>query len=183
MTQNNQFYLFCNFSNLFLLKQLRMTWNGQFHLIHNFSNLIPPKQCRMTQSSQFHPCCNFSHLFPLKWCRMTWNGQNWWKLKYLNRFATNLHQTFRTGLIFPCQSKWVPRSAMLQSKLRKTSVSQQIINRSAQNFQNRANFSKPAEMSPKKCYAMIKADENLNISVDFQCNHEISRPMGDSMLL
>ena len=53
MTQNGQFCLICNFSNLFPLKWLRMTQNSQFHLINNFSNLFPPKWLRMSQNNQF----------------------------------------------------------------------------------------------------------------------------------
>ena len=33
--------------------------------------------------------------------------QKWWKLKYLSRILTDLHWTFRTGLVFLSWSKWV----------------------------------------------------------------------------
>ena len=75
MTQNGQFHLICNFSNLFPPKWLRMTRNGQFHPIRNFSHLFPPKWLKMTRNGQFCPICNFSNLFPPKWLRMTQNGQ------------------------------------------------------------------------------------------------------------
>ena len=75
MTQNSQFHVIRNFSNLFPPKWLRMTRNGQFCVICNFSNLFPLKWLRMTQNSQFCPIHNFSNLFPLKWLRMTRNGQ------------------------------------------------------------------------------------------------------------
>ena len=75
MTWNGLFHLICNFSNLFTLKQLRMTQNNQFCLIYNFSNLFPSKQTRMTWNGQFHLICNFSNFFPLKWLRMTRNSQ------------------------------------------------------------------------------------------------------------
>ena len=53
MTQNGQFHLICNFSNLFPPKWLRMTRNGQFCVIHNFSNFFPPKWLRITRNGQF----------------------------------------------------------------------------------------------------------------------------------
>ena len=39
-TQNGQFHMIHNSSNLFSLKWPRMTQNGQFHMIYNFSNLF-----------------------------------------------------------------------------------------------------------------------------------------------
>ena len=83
MTWNGQFHPIRNFSNLFLLKWLRMTWNGQFCQICNFSNLLPLKWLRMTQNGQFCPIHNFSNLLPPKWPRMTRNGQfHMAKIKY-----------------------------------------------------------------------------------------------------
>ena len=82
--QNGQFSPFYNFSKLFPMELLRITQNDQFCLFHNFSNLFLPKQLRMNQ-----------------------NSQNWWKLIYLSRFLTNLHQTFRIGLVSLSQFKWV----------------------------------------------------------------------------
>ena len=65
MTQNGQCHQFCNFSNLFPLKQCKMTWNSQFHpFIFTFSNLFLWKQCRITQNNQFCLFCNLSNLFP-----------------------------------------------------------------------------------------------------------------------
>ena len=97
MTQNGQFYLIHNFSNLFPLKLLKMTWNGQLHLICNFSNLFPPKWLRMTWNGQFHPICNFSNLFPLKWLRMTRNGQFCLIRNFSNLFPPKLLRITRNG--------------------------------------------------------------------------------------
>ena len=65
-TQNGQFHMIRNASNLFSLKWLRMTRNGQFHMIYNFSNVFPLKWLRMTRNGQFCLIHNFSNLFPPK---------------------------------------------------------------------------------------------------------------------
>ena len=87
MTRNGQFCPICNFLNLFPLKWLRMTQNGQFHPICNFFDLFPAKQLQIIQNGQFCPICNFSNLFPPKWLRMTWNGQFYLICNFSNLFT------------------------------------------------------------------------------------------------
>ena len=159
-----------------------MTQNGQCHQFCNFSNLFQLKQCRMTQNSQCNPFCNFSNLFPLKWCRMTWNGQNWSKLKYLSRFSTNLHQTFRTRLTICAsqnESKKCYATIETDKNFNISADSQPICTE----LSEQGSFFWTSWNESKKCYAIIKAVENLNISVDSQCSHEISLYVGYTMLL
>ena len=108
-------------SQLFLLKRLRMTQNGQFHLIHNFSNLFPPKWLVFGQISKFFifwggggtlakfsQICNFLNHFqlendpqwpilPPKWLRLAQNGQFW--------SICNVSQVFPQKAV-PIDSKW-----------------------------------------------------------------------------
>ena len=72
---NGQFWLFCNFSNIFLPKWSKLIWNGQFWLFCNFSNIFLPKWSKLIQNSQFWLFCNISSIFLLKWSKLIWNGQ------------------------------------------------------------------------------------------------------------
>ena len=117
--------------------RLRLTWNGQFHPIHNFSHLLPPKHLILGEISKiFIPggggyigkYFEFFNLFESfhtesssKWStkanfatKVAWISSECvilvkcqQKLKYLSRILTDLHWTFRTGLIFLSWSKWV----------------------------------------------------------------------------
>ena len=74
MTQNGQFCLICNFSNLFHQSgsdDSEWAISPDLQLFQSF----PPQWLRITQNGQFHPICNFSNLFPPQWLRMTCNGQ------------------------------------------------------------------------------------------------------------
>ena len=60
-------------------------------------------------------------LSQLKWVQIVvCYDQNLQKHKYLSRISMFLHETFRTGLIFPSRSKMSPNSGMLRLKLTKT---------------------------------------------------------------
>ena len=73
-----------------------------------------------------------------------------------------------------------PRSAMLGSKLIKTS--QQILNRSAPNFQNGAHFSEMVKISLRSALLGSKLNKKLIFPVGSQWSFEISLHVGHSVL-
>ena len=114
--------------------RLRLTQNGQFYPIHNFSHLLPPKRLIFGQISKilfpggrgtlanFLSFSTFLNCFTLNQLKMAhkanfatevpWISTKWvilvkfqQKLKYLSGILTDLHQTFRTGLVFQSWSK------------------------------------------------------------------------------
>ena len=136
LAANDQFWSFCCFSIFSPKMRLRLTWNGQFHLIHNFSHLLPPMHLILREISKIFIPGGGVHwqifwVFQLFWIISHWSSSKWstkanfatevvWisskcvilvkcqqKLKYLSRILTDLHQTFRRGLVSPNWSKWV----------------------------------------------------------------------------
>ena len=122
------------------------------HPIHNFSHLLPPQYLIFGEISQIFilggggTSANFwvfqlfkiiSHQIDSKWpimanfaTKVAWMSSKWailvkfqQALKYLSGILTDLHRTFRTGLVFlrlVNMSPRSPRSVMLWSKLMKT---------------------------------------------------------------
>ena len=67
--------LFCNFSNIFLLKCSELIWNVQFWPFCNFSNIFLPKWSKLIQNGQFWPFCTFSNISLPKWSNLIQNSQ------------------------------------------------------------------------------------------------------------
>ena len=89
------------------------------------------------------------------------------KLKYLSRILTDLHWTFRTGLIFLSWSKWVQGVLCYDQNWWKL-ISQWNLDRSCTKPLEQGSFFQVGWNESKECYAMIKTDGNLNISAESQ---------------
>ena len=124
----------------------------------NYLSMILTPICR----SNLYP--HRAHFFAIqtgsKWAP---NGQsyatisNWWKLKYLSRISTDLHQTFKTGLMFSWAS-WNESKecyAMIKTNEKLKYLSRILIDLHLQFFLNRARYSEPVEMSPR--IAMLRS--------------------------
>ena len=122
----DNFGQFATFPIFFHQMWLRLTQNGQFHLIHNFSNIFPPKWLIFHQISkfsfvgcwykdQFSQIHNFFKLFPteaaqndsqwpnlpLKQLRLTHNGQFWSFCNFSHLFLPNAAQIDLEWAILP----------------------------------------------------------------------------------
>ena len=90
----------------------------------------------------------------LKWAILVKFQQ---KLKYLSRILTNLHQTFRTGLVFLSQSKWVQGVLYCDQNWQKLKYLSGILTICTEPLEQGLFFWASRNES-KECYAMSKTD-------------------------
>ena len=65
--QNNQYWSFCTFSNLFQPKWFNLIWNAQFWLFCTLTNLFPVKwSINHSEHANFGHFAHFSQSFPSK---------------------------------------------------------------------------------------------------------------------
>ena len=110
-------------------------------------------------------------LSQLKWVQgVLCYNQNWWKLKYLSGISTDLHETFRTGLIclfFQAgrnESKECYALIKTDKNLNISAESKLICTKPSE----QGSFFWAGQNKSKKCYATIEIYENINILVEYQ---------------